>query len=453
MAYAFVGSGTFSNNIGAAGSVNYTPITGNTLIVYAFANGATSGLTLSDGTNTYNYLGGTASGFLGMWWAHVTSSGPVTISLSNSGTFGIFVKEFSGLASVAYVTSSFQQQVQGGATVGANTVSTGTSPNVTSVPALLDGITVVSNALFGTDPTATVGTTLAYIGRTVGWLGNSSQQAATNEDVRITSAGSQPVNFGAVSGNQFDTFYTCGAAFAESSGAVFDGTASAASSVSTGTGGTALPAFNVGDCIHVLCMAQTTNPLTETFSGDGSNTYTHLQIADNHSTEGFIFSRYMTIVTTPLTTPTITDTWSGSATKLAIAVAKVPNINVFTPNVTGGNQQHLQTTPTGTDSQTSTLTPSANTLVPVTLGAWGFCVNETSVPAAGTGFTSIGTAWAALGSACLRYETQVSNAAVQQVATFTPPGGTDTYTFLDVFNMPTAPVPFFYNRKNVLYFV
>jgi hypothetical protein len=230
---------------------------------------------------------------------------------------------------------------------------------------------------------------------------------------------------------------------------VYDGTTASGTVVSTGTGGTALPAFNIGDCVHVIIMAQTASALTDTGPSDGSNTYTHLGIADNHSTRGFIFTRWMTVVTTAIPTPVITDTWSGTA-KLGIAVAVLPSINSGSPNVLGGQTQASQIAPSGANSQTSGPTPSPNLLIPVTLGAWGFSVSEAGAPTAGAGFTQIGTAWSALGAACLTYETLTSNVSQQQIATFTPIGGSDTYTFLDVFNQigshpptipPSGPMP------------
>lgn len=217
MAYAFVNSGTFNNSAGAAGSVNYTPTTGNTLIVCASANTATSGLTLSDTHNTYNFLGNVGTNpSLGMWWANVTSSGAQTISLTGTGTYGMFVKEISGLATSSFIASSFQSQQQNGPGVGANIVTTSSNPNVTSQPAMLQGFSINTNPVTGgADAGPATGTTLAFIGRTVGWLGSGSQQAAQDEDIRITSTGTQPVTFGAVSGNQFDTFLTVAAAFIE----------------------------------------------------------------------------------------------------------------------------------------------------------------------------------------------------------------------------------------------
>lgn len=231
---------------------------------------------------------------------------------------------------------------------------------------------------------------------------------------------------------------------------IYDGTTASGTVVSTGTGGAALPAFNLGDCIHVIIMAQTASALTDSGPSDGANAYIHLGVADNHGTRGFIFTRWMTTVTTPLATPVITDTWSGTA-KLAIAVAKVPSVSPIGPNVPGGNAQASQTAPSGTDSQSSGLTVSANTLVPVTLSAWGFSVSEAGAPAAGTGFTQVGTAWAALGAACLTYETAVSSLTQQQVATFTPIGGSDTYAFMDLFNQ-NSPPPVSYALESAEYF-
>ena len=222
--------------------------------------------------------------------------------------------------------------------------------------------------------------------------------------------------------------------------AISDGTTASGTVVSTGTGGSALPAFTVGQCVHVLLMAQTASALTEGGPSDGSNTYTHIQTADNHATRGFIFDRWFSIITTPLATPVITTTWSGTA-KLAIAAAVLPNILTTNPISPGCVQQSSQTAPSGTDGQTSGPTTSANPLVPVTVAGWGFSVAETAAPVAGTGFTSIGTAWGALGGACLTYETKQSSFGQQQTATFTPVAG-DAYTFVDVFNnLGSGPVP------------
>jgi len=87
MAYAFVGSPTaFYSSGGASASLSYSPTVGNTLLVAAVTNGAGSGLTLSDGSNTYNYLGTVQIGgiYTSLWWANVTTGGSLTISLSGT---------------------------------------------------------------------------------------------------------------------------------------------------------------------------------------------------------------------------------------------------------------------------------------------------------------------------------------------------------------------------------
>jgi hypothetical protein len=220
-AYAFVNSGTYSLATGGSASVTYTATAGNTLVVYANTVTAGSGLTLSDGSNTYTYLGDVtgASQYLSMWWAHVTTGGSLTITLSGAQTYGLVVMEYSGLATSAYIAGSFQSQFQGGPGSAANAVTTSAEPSVTSVPAMLGGLTVNSNALSGgsSDTVPVLGTLLAYNSRTVGWLGTVSQQAALAEDVRITSTGTNPIAFGA-GGGQFDNFYTVAAAFAETTG-------------------------------------------------------------------------------------------------------------------------------------------------------------------------------------------------------------------------------------------
>lgn len=219
MAYGFVGSGTFTNTVGGAASVNYSPTIGNLLPVAALTNANPSGLTLSDTHNTYNFIGSTSGGgiFLGLWWANVTTGGALTFTLSGAGTYGLWVPEYSGLGASPLIAGSFQTGSQGSPGVGTNILTTTTNPNVTTTPAMLFGISANINALTGPNGDAgpSVGTTLAYNSRAVGWLGSGSQQGALAEDFRITSSGANPITFGTVSGNQFDTFVTLAVAFSE----------------------------------------------------------------------------------------------------------------------------------------------------------------------------------------------------------------------------------------------
>jgi hypothetical protein len=218
MPYSFVGS-----NSTESATVTYTATAGNTLIVVNAGQTIGSSLTLSDTNNTYSFVGGSSTVstlLINAWIAPVTVGGSLTINLTpTSGNgFGIYVAEYSGLGSL--VASSFQSQVQAGPGIGANILTTSSNPNVTSAPAMLWGFSLNANALSTPSPDVgpSVGTTLSYTSRTIGWLGSSTNQVALAEDIRITSTGTNPITFGSVSGNQFDGFATIAFAIAEASG-------------------------------------------------------------------------------------------------------------------------------------------------------------------------------------------------------------------------------------------
>jgi len=222
MAYAFVNSGTFYNNAGTgSASVSYSATLGNTLLVAAITQTVGSSLTLSDTENTYSFLGATIveGGFyLNLWEAHVTTGGSLTISLPGGPTYGMYVPEYSGLATSAYISSSFQSGAQVGPSLGANTITTGSNPNATSAPAMVFALSVNIQAISGPngDPGPSLGTSFSFNSRTVGWLGSSSQQTALAEDIRVTSTGTQAMTFGCTGNLQFDTALTVAAAFVES---------------------------------------------------------------------------------------------------------------------------------------------------------------------------------------------------------------------------------------------
>lgn len=218
MAYVFIGSGTFSNNVGASGSINYTATAGNTLKVYSLTNAVPTGLTISDGSNTYTLLGSVTGGgvFLGEWRAHVATGGALTIIMSAAGTYGMWLEEISGLATSSFIAGSFQSQTQNGPGVGANILTTSANPNATSAPAMVSAFSVNVNAFTvpSSDAGPSLGTSSAFNSRTVGWIG-VAQQAALAEDIRVTVTGTKAMTFGTVSGNQFDTFLTVASADVE----------------------------------------------------------------------------------------------------------------------------------------------------------------------------------------------------------------------------------------------
>src|ERR1700677_4380795 len=220
MAYAFVGSGSAYNGSGANLTVTYSPTVGNTLLVCAAAQTAGGSLTPSDGSNTFNYIGTTVAEnglYESLWWVHVTTGGSLTTGFGVSGIFGLYIGEYSGLSATPYISSSFQTGAQIGPSLGANTITTSSNPNVTSVPAMLWGFSFNIQTLINVsaDPGPQLGTTLAYNSRTIGWLGSGTTQAALAEDIRVTTTGTNPVTFGSTGNGQFDTFLTVAAAFTE----------------------------------------------------------------------------------------------------------------------------------------------------------------------------------------------------------------------------------------------
>jgi hypothetical protein len=225
-AYAYVGSGQFHNGSGASGSVTYSPTVGNTLLVAVLANTATP--TVSDGSNTYALLGSStilSSSYLSLYEAHVTTGGSLTIAAAGTTTYGIYVAEYSGLATSAYVASTFKSGTYpGSGTIGANVLVTTSNANVTSVPALLWGFSADLNAFSNSDPGPSAGTSpinFTSTSHNPGWLGTGSQQTALAEDTRITTTGTNGVTFGTTGsggGNQYDGFITISAAFAEAGG-------------------------------------------------------------------------------------------------------------------------------------------------------------------------------------------------------------------------------------------
>jgi len=218
MAYAYVGS---ANNYDTSGATNlaasYSPTVGNTLIVAAVTE-ATTGI--SDGHNTYNAVGSTnafGSSYVTVVEANVTTGGSLSIA-SSATTLGIYVVEYSGLATSALISGSFESAAQGSPGAGANVLATTTEPDVTSVPAMLwEFIVDVQSANGGTNPAPTVGTTTAFTSRTVGWVGGSSNQSAVAGDTRITSSGSYHATGGVNSSSQYDNFFIVAAAFVEGS--------------------------------------------------------------------------------------------------------------------------------------------------------------------------------------------------------------------------------------------
>ena len=229
--------------------------------------------------------------------------------------------------------------------------------------------------------------------------------------------------------------------------AIADGTTTSGTSVATGTGGAALPAITTGQLLDVLICAQTSSALTDTTPTDntsGAISWHHSRTYDDHA-NGYIFERWYGIVVSGYATPVVTSTWSGSA-KLSIAVG-IQN-GVITGNAWSPNSwsQASQSGTSGANSQSSGVLVG-NTLFSAILCGWGFNTGQNGAPTAGTSpltFTSIGTAWGGLGSACLTYESAPIGVNTNFAATFNPFSTTHSYTFAQAYNLqgiPGGPMP------------
>ena len=165
----------------------------------------------------------------------------------------------------------------------------------------------------------------------------------------------------------------------------------------------------------------------------------------NDQGNGYTWGRWAGVVNAPVATPVVTVTWSGATpTKAAIAAGILNGIDttkVSTIFGLGYWSQQRQVSPAGTNAQSSgasNLLAGSNS-ANYTVAGYGYSVPQAAAPAAGTGFTSIGTVWSGFGAANATYETLTQiGGGVTETATFTPVTG-NTYTFLAVY--PNLPLP------------
>jgi hypothetical protein len=226
MAYGFVQAGFNYNTAGSSAGLASSAITvtaGNTLLCWIFATGNGVGQTPTGNGNTFVSVFATAqmsgTAYLQCWICQNANAGSTAITQGvGPAVYGIYVEELSGLVTTGGVLGS-NSAIQNLGVTGANILSPG-NVNVTSVPAGVFGFSVSQSAYAGGgnvgDPQT--GTSLAYNGRAVGWLGSSSNNTAQAEDIRVTSIGNIATTFG-ITNDQFNQFATGMVAIAEAGAA------------------------------------------------------------------------------------------------------------------------------------------------------------------------------------------------------------------------------------------
>lgn len=219
MAYAFVQSG--NNHQTAAATITASSITvtaGNALVIW-IATTTSGAQTVSGNSNTYTYVGSSAisnSVFLSAYFAKNINSGATAVASSDTGCFGIYAAEYSGLSTTA-VSLGFISNDQSPPGLGTD-VLTATALNVSTIPAAVFAFTVdaagvqVTSSNTGTLP---AGVALAWNSRAPGWVDGSSVTVATAEDIRVTSSGNVTATFGTTGNKQFAAFCTAAFALAE----------------------------------------------------------------------------------------------------------------------------------------------------------------------------------------------------------------------------------------------
>lgn len=225
---------------------------------------------------------------------------------------------------------------------------------------------------------------------------------------------------------------------------VADGHTAAGTTVATGTGGAAMGSVSAGQQIDVLFMAQSATAQTCTCADQLGNVYTQIDHLDRTALSSREFYRFGAMCTVP-GIPVITCTY-GASSNLNIAAAPLTGISTTIPFTGGMVANHFQSAASiggspAADLQSSTNTPTLSFL-PTTLAVWGYCDGKNAAPTTGTAFTAFGTpVWASLGTACLRYETEVYNSTTAVSGRFTPVASQDAYTFIAAFNEIGALAP------------
>ena len=403
--------------------------------------------------NTYTNEAHTAASGNGeaLFYSLITQGGTAQFTISNPGTIRLAgVYQYRATNGYSGIMGSFVAgNMNPGGSSGANLLTSsgfGTPNLITTGNALLFAACYDQNE--GTETISAGTSPTAYT-----LQGSPATNYFVAESAEAVGSISTPITFGN-SANGYNTYHIIGIAVGEVPSLIADGTSTGSTTVATGTGGTALPAISVGQFLDIMLLATTTTAITETgpaWVGSSGGTFFVIRTYDDHA-NGYIWDHWGCYVTSAVAAPVIKTTWTANpTTALAISVGIISSGILGTNPFTNINfsSQHKQTSTNGTDAQVSGLTGAALTTGALyTIGGWGFSANVAAAPAAGTGFTQIGTVWAALGTgACMTYETKtIVGAGAQAQATFTPVTG-NTYTFAAAFNdiplpaFPAGPMP------------
>lgn len=161
-----------------------------------------------------------------------------------------------------------------------------------------------------------------------------------------------------------------------------DATPSAANIATSGT-------ITVGNGDTIVVFAGVSQDMTASFSAsDGTNTYTRRQAqynASNDHTEAILVAENVTAGTY-----TVTAAWDGGS-RTNRTVYAIPLSGLKAASYQTGLTANQASPGTGADGVTTgNMTPSEQ---PACVIGFAFNVGSLNTPAAGTGFTSIGTAW------------------------------------------------------------
>lgn len=222
MAYAFVQSGENHNTTGVGSALTASSITvsaGNTLVVW-ICTLTTGSQTLSGNGNTYTYVGTSAAlnaAFLSAYYCQNINAGATAVATSDTGCFGIYAAEYSGLATSGGLAGAFISTTASGPGAGANIISLGAT-NVTVAPAAVFACGVDSSAASsgsGNTGNITAGTTLTWISRTLGWVDGAAVLFGRGEDIRAAVTGNVTPTIGVSGNKQFANFLAAAFALGE----------------------------------------------------------------------------------------------------------------------------------------------------------------------------------------------------------------------------------------------
>jgi hypothetical protein len=181
----------------------------STMVVWFDANGTASTYQVSDGTNTYSYVGGnpvSSSSSLVCYISQGVTSGSYTPSVhdpnSISTIFAVYAYAVSGVATSGGVSGYVFPADVNGPGLGANALTTGNF-TVTGASAIL-ALAYNQSQVASSYPGLTAGTTLSWNSEAAIWatLGGGNT-CARGEDISVSSTASYAATWGTDSSSQF----------------------------------------------------------------------------------------------------------------------------------------------------------------------------------------------------------------------------------------------------------